>query len=139
LAHTSANAKAPATDLSRRLLSSLRLPALWLPALWLPALLLPALLLAAIPAQAHGDGDQDRARAAVQAGKVLPLKTVLERLAREQPGQVLEVELDEEDGRWLYEIKLLQGDGRRLRLEIDAATGELLRSRERTGRSRGRH
>ena len=97
----------------------------------LPAalLVLAATLLASAPALA--DGDHDRARAAVQAGEVLPLKTVLERVARSHPGEVLEVELESEDGRWVYEIKLLQAGGRLVKLEVDAATGEVLRSKQR--------
>jgi len=91
-----------------------------------------ALLLAAAPA--HADSDQDRARAAVQAGQVLPLKTVLERLEREHPGQVLEVELERDDGRWVYEVKLLQAGGRLVKLELDADSGEVLKRRERDGR-----
>ena len=87
---------------------------------------------------AHADSDQDRARAAVQAGQVLPLKTVLERMERDHPGQVLEVELEQEDGRWVYEVKLLQAGGRLLKLEIDAASGDVLQRRER-GRDHGRH
>ena len=80
---------------------------------------------------AWADSDQDRARAAVQAGKVLPLKSVLERLERENPGQVLEVELEQEEGRWVYEIKLLQAGGRLGKLELDATTGAVLRRKER--------
>lgn len=75
--------------------------------------------------------EQDRARAAVQAGKVLPLKTLLERLEREHPGQVLEVELEQDDGRWIYEIKLLQSGGRLVKLELDAASGAVLQRKER--------
>ena len=77
------------------------------------------------------DNEQDRARAAVQAGKVLPLKTVLERLEREHPGQVLEVELEQDDGRWIYEINLLQTGGRLVKLELDATSGAVLRRKER--------
>jgi uncharacterized membrane protein YkoI len=97
--------------------------------LW-PALLL-ALSAAAASPLAQADNEQDQARAAVQAGKVLPLKTVLERLAREVPGQVLEVDLEQEDGRWIYEIKLLQPGGRLVKLELDAATAAILKRRER--------
>ncbi len=88
-----------------------------------------AMLLASLPARA--DSEHDRARAAVQAGKVLPLMTLLQRLEREQPGQVLEVELEQDDGRWIYEIKLLQQGGRLVKLEVDAATGAVLRRKER--------
>ena len=84
---------------------------------------------------ALADNDQDRARAAVQAGDVLPLKTVLERLERDHPGQVLEVELEQDGGRWIYEIKLLQPGGRLVKLELDAASGEVLRRKERSRKS----
>ncbi|WP_374520834.1 PepSY domain-containing protein [Hydrogenophaga sp.] len=86
--------------------------------------LLLSLSLALLPAVApRADDDHDRARAALKAGEVLPLHTVLERLQREQPGQVLEVELDREHGEWVYEIKLLRPDGRVVELERDARTG----------------
>ena len=97
------------------------------PLSWLAAVL----ALALSSPWALADSDQDRARAAVQAGQVLPLKTVLERLEREHPGQVLEVELEQDDGRWIYEIKLLQPGGRLVKLELDAATAAVLRRQER--------
>ncbi len=90
-------------------------------------------LLASLPARAGDDDarDHERARAAVQAGQVLPLATLLQRLQRSHPGQVLQVELEHDDGRWVYELKLLQPGGRLLKLELDAATGAVLKSRER--------
>lgn len=103
-------------------------------------MLVLALALAGAPARA--DSDHDRARAAVQAGQVLPLGTVLERLAREHPGQVLKVELESEHGRWIYEVRLLQSGGRLTKLYLDAATGETLarrdkdRDRDRNGAER---
>ncbi len=97
-----------------------------------PFLLTLAVVLTTVLASplTHADSEQDRARAAVQAGKVLPLKTVLERLEREQAGQVLEVELEWDDGRWIYEIKLLQTGGRLVKLKLDASSGALLRRKE---------
>jgi uncharacterized membrane protein YkoI len=91
--------------------------------------------MAATGVRASSDSDHDRARDAVQAGQVLPLKTVLERLEREHPGQVLEVELERDDGRWVYEVKLLQAGGRLVKLALDAGSGEVLKRRER-GRDR---
>ncbi|HMN75990.1 MAG TPA: PepSY domain-containing protein [Burkholderiaceae bacterium] len=73
------------------------------------------------------DHDHDRARAAVQAGEILPLPTLLEQLQRTHPGQVLALELDrEDDGRWIYEIKLLRADGRLVKLDVDARTAQVL-------------
>ena len=73
--------------------------------------------------------DHERARAAVQAGEILPLTVLLERLQRTYPGQVLELELEREDGRWIYEVRLLQPNGQLLRLELDARTAQVLEGR----------
>jgi CheY-like chemotaxis protein len=57
---------------------------------------------------------------------VLPLATVLGKVAREVPGQVLKVEFEREDGRFIYEIRLLQNDGRVVKLKVDAVDGRVL-------------
>ena len=95
--------------------------------LWAAALAMP-------PAWASGKDDHDRARQAVQAGQVLPLPTVLERLQREVPGQVLDVELEQERDRWIYEIKLLTPAGQLTKVKLDARTAEVLRVRSRESR-----
>lgn len=82
-------------------------------------------------AQADGRRDHDRARAALKAGEVLPLQEVLEKVQRSHPGELLEVELERDNGRWVYELKLLQSGGRLLRLDVDAKTAAVLRSRQR--------
>jgi uncharacterized membrane protein YkoI len=84
--------------------------------------------LAGLAARA-GEADHERARAAVRAGEVLPLPTLLERLQGSYPGQVLELELERDDGRWIYEIKLLQPGGQVLKLEVDARTAAVLKQR----------
>ncbi len=86
------------------------------------------------PAWGGDRGDHERARAAVRTGEILPLATLLERLQRTHPGQVLELELEREDGRWIYEIKLLQADGQLLKLALDARTAQVLEVK-RKGRS----
>jgi uncharacterized membrane protein YkoI len=83
----------------------------------LPLMILP--LLAATPALA-GDDDQDRARRALQAGEIRPLEEVLRAVRSVLPGDVVGVELDRDDGRWIYEIKVLSPDGHRREVEIDA-------------------
>jgi len=91
----------------------------------LPALTVLLLALAS-PLWASEKADQDRALQAVQSGEILPLRTVLERLEKEQPGQVLEVELERKQSQWVYEVKLLQRDGRRLKLLLDARDASIL-------------
>lgn len=74
--------------------------------------------------------DHDRARQATEAGEVLPLHTILERVQRDHPGQVLDVELDRSDDqglvRWVYKIKLLQRGGALVKLKVDARSGAVI-------------
>ena len=87
--------------------------------------------------QADEPRDHDRARRALEAGEVMPLSRILDRVERDYPGRVLEVELDREDERWLYEIKLLQDGGRVLKLKIDARDASLLEAKGRHADERG--
>ena len=84
--------------------------------------LLCLLAVLASPVQAS----QDEARRLLERGEILPLERVLEHARRHRSGDVLEVELDEEHGRHVYEILLLDDRGRVWELELDAATGELI-------------
>jgi uncharacterized membrane protein YkoI len=43
------------------------------------------------------------------------------------PGDILEVDLDEKDGRPVYEFKILSATGRVLEVEVDAVTGAILK------------
>lgn len=88
-----------------------------------------ALAIALGAAWAGDHGDHDRARAAVEAGEIQPLPVLLEQLQRSHPGQVLALELEREEGRWIYEVKLLQTDGRLVKLEVDARTGQVIKVR----------
>lgn len=65
-------------------------------------------------------------RAAVERGDVLALPRVLELAQRRVPGEVLEVELDKDDGRITYEVKVLTPDGRVREVTIDAHSGKVL-------------
>jgi uncharacterized membrane protein YkoI len=49
----------------------------------------------------------------------------------EYPGRVLGIKLEREDGRWIYEVKLLDPSGQLNKLELNAATGAVLRLRRR--------
>ncbi|MBN8514448.1 MAG: putative membrane protein YkoI [Candidatus Accumulibacter regalis] len=105
-----------------------------------------ALMASASPGSAGGSGDghgadHDRARQALEAGEVLPLRAILERVERAYPGQIVEVELEREDGRWEYEIKLLRSGGALVKLRVDARDGSIIgvkgRKDHRQGERRG--
>ncbi|MEK8033762.1 PepSY domain-containing protein [Ideonella sp. DXS29W] len=111
-------------------------PLRWLGAAWwiaAGAAVIAAAVLAWSPVWADEgrDHDHDRARAALQAGEVLPLGQVMDQVRRRYPGELLEVELERERGRWIYELKLLQPGGVLVRLYVDAKTAEVLKSRAR--------
>lgn len=80
--------------------------------------------------------DHDRARQAVEAGDVLPLRTILDRVEREYPGQVMEVELEREKGEWVYEVKLLRKGGALMKLKIQARDGTILSFKEKNDKPR---
>lgn len=88
------------------------------------------LVLAASPLlHADGHDSHELARKALEQGQVLPLQAVLEKIERDYQGQVLKVEFEQDDGRYIYEIRLLQSDGRLVKLKIDAVDGRVLESK----------
>ncbi|GAA0520472.1 PepSY domain-containing protein [Pigmentiphaga sp. GD03639] len=97
----------------------------------LSAILLAAALSCAMaPALARDDRcrrDQDCAREALVHGEIRPLSDVLGVVRDKVPGDIIEIELDREDGIWVYEVKVLPPSGRRKKLEIDARTLEILK------------
>jgi uncharacterized membrane protein YkoI len=88
----------------------------------------------AVAGDAAAAGDHDRARRAVEEGRILPLKDILVRAQGAYPGQVIEAELEDEGGAIVYEIKILTADGRVMKLYYNAASGELLKVKGRDGR-----
>ncbi|MFH1493529.1 MAG: PepSY domain-containing protein [Pseudomonadota bacterium] len=88
-----------------------------------------ALILALLGAGASqaGDGhEHDRARQALESGEILPLQAILERVGRDHPGQIMEVELERKNEGWRYEIKLLRSNGALVKFKIDARNGTVL-------------
>ena len=86
-------------------------------------------------ADERNHGDHAMALQALEQGRVLPLRTVLEKIERDYQGQALKVEFEQDDGRFIYEIRLLQSDGRMAKLKVDAVDGRVLdiRRKERAG------
>jgi uncharacterized membrane protein YkoI len=95
------------------------------------------LLLGSGFAGADDTQDHDRARKAFEAGEILPLPAILERVAREFPGQVLDVELERENRGagelWVYKVKVLLTGGSLAKFKFNARDGELI------GRKSGKH
>lgn len=88
-----------------------------------------ACMLLSTPVGAQDRRDHERARVALGAGEIRPLAELLAVVERRYMGRVIEADLLRDDGQWLYEFKILPPNGRMFVVEIDAATGALLRSR----------
>jgi hypothetical protein len=88
------------------------------------------LLTAFVAAPGFGD-DHARARAARDAGEIRPLNEIMDAVKRDNPGEVVEVELEREHGRWIYEVKILTPQGEVRKLDYDARSAERLPARPR--------
>lgn len=85
-------------------------------------LLLSAWMSAPVRAEAP---DHDRARSAVEAGQIRPLQDILAEVRRQVPGRMLDARL-QQNGRWVYEVILLQAEGQVVAVTVDAQTGQVL-------------
>ena len=74
--------------------------------------------------------DYETARQAVDRGDMLPLEQILARIEARHPGRIVEVELEDEGGMWLYEVEILTPEGRLIELELDPRTGAVLSMKE---------
>lgn len=88
------------------------------------------LALLAAPPEVRALSDQEEARAAVEAGEVLPLNDILRQIRPDFPGRILDAELDQRGhGKWVYKIKMLKKNGRVIELLVDGRSGKVLRSK----------
>ncbi|MBL1277316.1 MAG: PepSY domain-containing protein [Ectothiorhodospiraceae bacterium] len=92
---------------------------------WRVALIVLFSLLMAVFARA--DVNHDKARQLKDMGEILPLEQILQVARREHPGRVIEVELEKEDGRYVYEVEILDKRGEVWELYFDAASAELIK------------
>jgi|SRR5690606_17259029 len=81
-------------------------------------------------AQARDIGP-DEAHRLLQAGTVKSLEDLNKAALEKHPGaQITDTELDEEYGRYVYQVELRDTQGVEWDLDFDAATGELLRHQQ---------
>lgn len=77
------------------------------------------------------DLSQDEALRLRQQGVILPLEQLTTKaLARYSGAVLLEAELEQEHGRYIYEIEVVLPNGLVRELEFDAVNGELLEDKE---------
>jgi uncharacterized membrane protein YkoI len=91
----------------------------------------PLVLLACCSVVMARDLDQDEALQLRQQGVILPLEQLLQQALDLHPGaKLLEAELEEKHGVYIYEVELLDTDGVVRELDLEAASGRLLKDKE---------
>jgi hypothetical protein len=82
-----------------------------------------------VRAQSGGHG-QNELRRDVERGEVRPLSEILAAVREKFHGEVVKVEAERHDGRWLYELRVLADKGRILEIHVDARTAAIERVKE---------
>jgi uncharacterized membrane protein YkoI len=72
------------------------------------------------------DEGYEEARRLTESGAILPLEELMPTIQAQQPGRILELELEREGGRYLYEIEILDEQGAVWEFKVDATTGEVV-------------
>jgi uncharacterized membrane protein YkoI len=83
-----------------------------------------------VAAAASAGESHDEARRLQEAGTILPLERLLETVKAQHPGRIIETELERKKGRYVYEVKLVDEQGRVWELKYDARTAELLKAEQ---------
>jgi uncharacterized membrane protein YkoI len=78
-------------------------------------------------ALAGRDLDQNEARRLMLSGQIRPLSELILLHPERLSGHLLDVELEEEDGRLVYEIEVLDKDGVVREFYLDASSGAVIK------------
>ncbi len=96
--------------------------------------LLAAAFFAALPetlnARDRDDLQRDEVRRAVESGEIRSLADILTAVRRKLPGEVAGVEVEKKAGRWLYEFRVVDGQGRMFDVYVNAQNAEIERVKE---------
>ncbi len=70
------------------------------------------------------------AREALRLGQVRPLDQIIAVVRKEIAGDIIEIEFERNDGRYVYELEIIDPSGRVIEVEVDAKTAEILEREE---------
>ncbi len=76
---------------------------------------------------AAASDDHNEARRLKDAGKIIPLEQIINKARQLHQGRIIEIELEHEEGRYIYELELLDKNGTVWEFEFDASSGELIK------------
>jgi uncharacterized membrane protein YkoI len=75
------------------------------------------------------DDNYEKLDEARRHGAIMPIELLLKMLKEKLKGEIVDIELDEKEGRLYYEIYYLDSEGRRIEIYVDAATGGILKDK----------
>ena len=86
--------------------------------------------LAPLDAQASGDVSASEVRRLEATGQILPLQAILSKARETKTGRVIDIELENKNGLWIYELELIEDSGRVWEMKINASNGALIKLKE---------
>lgn len=89
-------------------------------------LLISSLLISSPVHVVRADDDYIEAKRLRDEGKIMSLEEIMKNVRKTYPGRILEVELEDEKGRIIYELEILGHDSIVREVSIDAKSGKLL-------------
>ncbi|HKS87031.1 MAG TPA: PepSY domain-containing protein [Pseudolabrys sp.] len=81
-------------------------------------------------ARDRDDLRREEVRRAVETGEIRSLAEIIATVRGKLPGEVLGMDIDWKGGRWRYEFRVVDGQGRLFDVYIDARNGEIERIKE---------
>ena len=76
------------------------------------------------------NNEREAVRAAVERGELKSLSNVLQAVRPKLPGEVVGIEIEREQGLWIYEFRVADDKGRLFNVYVDAATARILKTTE---------
>lgn len=76
------------------------------------------------------DREHDAVRLAVEKGEIRPLADIVAGVRGKLPGEIVGVEVERKDGRWMYEFRVVDSKGRLFEAYVDGKSGEIERVKE---------
>lgn len=77
--------------------------------------------------EAQQPADPQNLRQMRESGQILPLEKISAAAKAIKPGEILETELEQKAGGYVYEVEILDAAGQVWELKLDAATGKLIK------------
>ena len=75
----------------------------------------------------HGLG-HNQVKALLDSGKIISAEALIKDAMKRKAGRLLELELEVEEGRYMYEVEIIDDQGVVWELYYDARTGEFLKT-----------